>query len=100
MKEIKEFIYVVFMIPCKKESSKQRVEENLYRAMKHIELSQEEKDILDSQGIFIKQLVLPTFDEEVKIIKIFPNELSEHMKRKMENNVMLIQDYIKKLNYE
>lgn len=94
----KKFIYVIFKIPVREDASPQRVRETLHSAMAYLEFSEEDKMILKEQNTHIRQLVLPTFGKETEVITIFPEVLDDHMKKKMEDNVMHIQDYLKKFN--
>lgn len=92
----KKLVYVVFKIPVSGNASRQR--KILHDAIEHLQFSDKEKKILDGQNTYIKQLVLPTFDGKTDVIIIHPQEIDENIKIKMGDNVMRIQDYLKKLN--
>ena len=97
MKKESTFVYVVFKVPCKESWSPMEVQAHLHGMLHYLEFSEQEEQILHESNTTLKQLVLPTFDGKTDVIVIHPQELSPEMRKKMEDNVMRLQDYIKKI---
>ncbi|MCK9576024.1 MAG: hypothetical protein WC979_01215 [Candidatus Pacearchaeota archaeon] len=99
----KQLTYLVYKIPVRSGSSNQRVYEQLSEVCAHAGLNNREEYL--AKDTLLKVVVLPKFvtdvnTADVEIIKILPEVLTDELKEHMERNVILIQDYIKKLRYE
>lgn len=96
--EKRKLLYIVFKIPISRSWSKAKTRDVLQNVYHNLRMTDEERDSISD--VFVKEVVMPWYGENLEIEKICDDGLTDEMKKRMNDNVLFIQDYIKTLRYE